>query len=74
MKASERFLMRKVERGFCHSYPMTELGPRERKTAFRLVLRGWLFMLEPRGRFPMRLVTTGAGSHAIGTFANARMS
>ena len=68
MKVSEMRVMRKVERGFCHSFAMEKLGPREARTARALVERGWLRLMPSTVRFPWRYVTTQAGSWALGTF------
>lgn len=75
MKVSEARVMRKVERGFCHSFPSAKLGPREAKTAAELARRGWLAWMPARGeRFPDRYVTTSSGSWALGTFDSADRS
>jgi hypothetical protein len=71
MKVSEKRVMRKVERGFCHSLPVSDLGPREKKTAVMLAACGYLRKLPARGRFFERYVVTGNGSWAIGTFDSA---
>lgn len=77
MKVSEKRVMRKVENGFCHSFPSSKLGPREAKTAAALAARGllrWLPALPARGRFADRYVVTSSGSWALGTFDSADRS
>lgn len=74
MKVSEKRVMRKVEGGFCHSYPSAKLGPREAKTAAALEARGLLRWLPARGRFEDRYVVTSSGSWALGTFDSADRS
>lgn len=72
MKVSEKRVMRKVEGGFCHSFPSSKLGPREAKTAAALAVRGLLAWKPAKGeRFPDRYVVTSSGSWALGTFDSA---
>lgn len=68
MRVSEKRVLRKVEAGFCHSFPSAKLGPREANTAALLAVRGLLKWMPARGRFPDRYVITGGGSWALGTF------
>ena len=74
MKVSEKRVMRKVEGGFCHSFPSSKLGPREAKTAAALAARGLLRWLPARGQFADRYVVTSSGSWALGTFDSADRS
>lgn len=74
MKVSEKRVMRKVEGGFCHSFPSAKLGPREAKTAAALAGRGLLAWKPARGRFEDRYVVTSSGSWALGTFDSADRS
>lgn len=74
MKVSEKRVMRKVEGGFCHSFPSSKLGPREAKTATALAARGLLAWKPARGCFEERYVVTSSGSWALGTFDSADRS
>lgn len=64
----EIYLIRKIERGFAHSFPAHLLGPRERLTAAKLARRGFVRFLPQRGIYPDRYVVTSKGHWAWGTF------
>ncbi len=63
-------LLKRVDAGDYHMLPLDDLGDHEAAQADRLISRGLLRHVRADRRFPDRLVVTGAGSHALGTFAS----
>lgn len=65
--AQKRFVL-VVDAGYAHSLPTLAVSGRQRAMCNRLVRMGVLRSLEGRGPFPTRIVPTGLGMWAVGTF------
>ena len=67
-------MLLKIEKAPYHALPSVKVRPAEKPVVKNLAERGWVKLVPEDKRLPEHYTLTGDGSHAIDTFATARLA